>query len=208
MWLDVLAGISLSSRCRGNQTGRLAGCSGRREKGDGTCESHRGSVSSSRVARLPLLRTAWMLTGDQAVAEDLLQTALARTWPHWTRIADGHPDAYVRRVMVRINASWRARRWNRESPTLDGEPHERGPHPSLDDSGRVDDRLELLGALMRLPVRQRQVVVLRYFDDMSVEAVADVMGCSVGTVKSQSAKGLSKLREALQATQADRTGSK
>jgi len=61
---------------------------------------------------------------------------------------------------------------------------------------------------MRLPVRQRQVVVLRYFDDMSVEAVADVMGCSVGTVKSQSAKGLSKLREALQATQADRTGSK
>ena len=78
------------------------------------------------VARSPaLLRTAWMLTGDQAAAEDLLQTALARTWPHWARIADGQPDAYVRKVMVRVNASWRARRWNQETPTPDASLHKR-----------------------------------------------------------------------------------
>ena len=151
-----------------------------------------------------LLRTAWMLTGDQAAAEDLLQTALARTWPHWTRVAEGHPDAYVRKVMVRVNVSWRARRWNRELPTLDGQPHERGHQPSLDDAGRADDRLELVEALMGLPVRQRQVVVLRYFDDLSVDEVSEVMGCSAGTVKSQSAKGLTKLRHALEATTPDR----
>ncbi|WP_104105456.1 SigE family RNA polymerase sigma factor [Nocardioides sp. 616] len=157
-------------------------------------------------ARSPaLLRTAWMLTGDQANAEDLLQTALARTWPHWTRVTEGQPDAYVRKVMVRLNADWRARRWNRESPTHDGQPHKRAHRASLDDTVRVDDRLDLLEALMSLPVRQRQAVVLRYYDDLSVDAVADVMDCSAGTVKSQSAKGLSKLRQALEATKPDRT---
>lgn len=64
-----------------------------------------------------LLRTAWMLTGDAASAEDLLQTALARTWPHWARVSQGHPEAYVRTVMVRTNASWRSRFWTREKPT-------------------------------------------------------------------------------------------
>lgn len=159
------------------------------------------------VARSPaLLRTAWMLTGDQAAAEDLLQTALVRTWPHWHRIADGQPDAYVRKVMVRVNASWRARRWNRETPTPDADLHHQARHaPGGSEPARLDDQLILRKALMTLPVRQRQVVVLRFFDDLSVEAVADVMGCSTGTVKSQSAKGLSKLREALHVTEPDRT---
>lgn len=158
-------------------------------------------------ARSPaLLRTAWMLTGDQASAEDLLQTALARTWPHWQRIADGHPDAYVRTVMVRVHASWRARRWNRETPTADGEPREPARRAPLDATAQVDDRLSLGQALLALPVRQRQVVVLRYFDDLSVEAVAEVMGCTAGTVKSQSAKGLAKLRAVLAATEHERTG--
>jgi RNA polymerase sigma-70 factor (sigma-E family) len=151
-----------------------------------------------------LLRTAWMLTGDEAAAEDLLQNALARTWPHWTRVADGHPDAYVRKVMVRVNASWRARRWNHETPTPDEQLYLRGPS-STDDTTRVDDRLALRQALRALPTRQRQAVVLRYFDDLSVEVVADVMGCSVGTVKSQSAKGLAKLRHTLRALPTDRT---
>lgn len=66
-----------------------------------------------------LLRTAWMFTGDAHLAEDLLQTALARTWPHWERIRYGSPEAYVRTVMVRTHASWRARLWRRESPTAD-----------------------------------------------------------------------------------------
>lgn len=72
------------------------------------------------VGRSPaLLRTAWMLTGDAAAAEDLLQTALARTWPHWERVSLGHPEAVVRTVMVRINASWRARlRTRRQSTDL------------------------------------------------------------------------------------------
>ncbi|WP_457206242.1 SigE family RNA polymerase sigma factor [Nocardioides sp. P5_C9_2] len=162
------------------------------------------------VARSPaLLRTAWMLTGDQAAAEDLLQTALARTWPHWARIADGHPDAYVRKVMVRVNANWRARRWNQETPTPDGDlHHQRHDASDANDPARHDDRLILLKALMTLPVRQRHVVVLRFFDDLSVDAVADVMGCSTGTVKSQSAKGLAKLRQALEATEPDRTSTR
>jgi RNA polymerase sigma-70 factor (sigma-E family) len=144
-----------------------------------------------------LLRTAWMLTGDEAAAEDLLQNALARTWPHWARVAEGHPDAYVRKVMLRVNASSRARRWTHEVPTPDAlfDPPRQRPRP--DDAARVDDRLELGHALMTLPTRQRQVVVLRYFDDLSVETVAELMGCSTGTVKSQSAKGLAKLRHAL-----------
>ena len=120
------------------------------------------------VARSPaLLRTAWMLTGDQAAAEDLLQTALARTWPHWARIADGQPDAYVRKVMVRVNASWRARRWNQETPTLDADLHRQRHHDSDEnDPASLDDRLSLLRALTTLPTRQRQVVVLRFFDDL------------------------------------------
>lgn len=161
-------------------------------------------------ARSPaLLRTAWMLTGDESAAEDLLQVALARTWPHWARIADGHPDAYVRKVMVRINANWRARRWNQETPTLDADlRHERHRASDKDDPARLDNRLLLLKALTTLPVRQRQVVVLRFFDDLSVDVVAEVMGCSPGTVKSQSAKGLAKLRQALEATEPDRTSTR
>lgn len=148
------------------------------------------------IARSPaLLRTAWMLTGDAATAEDLLQTALARTWPHWTRINDGHPEAYVRRVMVRAHASWRSRFWTGEVPTE--QLPDRAGRAAADAFTAVDDRHSLTGALRGLPVRQRQAVVLRYFDDLSVEDVAEAMNCSPGTVKSQSAKGLAKLRKAL-----------
>ncbi len=147
------------------------------------------------VARSPaLLRTAWMLTGDAAAAEDLLQTALARTWPHWGRVQAGHPEAYVRTVMVRTNASWQARFWNRERPTAEPGGDRAGV---ADASQQVDDRLMLIDALMDLPVRQRQAVVLRYFDDLSVEAAAEIMACSPGTVKSQTFKGLARLREVL-----------
>ena len=151
-------------------------------------------------ARSPaLLRTAWMLTGDASTAEDLLQTALARTWPHWQRISTGGtPDAYVRTVMVRLNSSWRARFWNREHPYAD--PGDEGVVFADDEHRRTDDRVVLVAALAALPVRQRQAVVLRYFDDLSVEVVAEIMGSSTGTVKSQTAKALSKLRDAIGAT--------
>lgn len=154
------------------------------------------------VARSPaLLRTAWMLTGDATLAEDLLQTALARTWPHWERVRSGQPEAYVRTVMLRTNASWRTRLWRREVPTSDlaaaAASSRAGAHPGLDLEGPVEDRVLLASALARLPVRQRQAVVLRFFDDLSVESVGEIMGCSTGTVKSQTAKGLVKLRAAL-----------
>lgn len=149
-----------------------------------------------------LLRTAWMLTGDAATAEDLLQTALARTWPHWDRVAHGgHPDAYVRKAMIRLNSRRLSRRWNGERPS--GALGSRGSLDAVsdrDEHGQIEDRVVLLEALAGLPVRQRQAVVLRYFDDLSVEAVAELMGSSVGTVKSQTAKGLAKLRVALGAT--------
>lgn len=152
-------------------------------------------------ARSPaLLRTAWMLTGDAALAEDLLQTALARTWPHWSRVADGgYPDAYVRKTMLRLNASWRSRLWHRERPTADPGPSPTEVHPD-DEHAQADDRALLLTALAALPLRQRQVIVLRFFDDLSVESVADLLGISTGTVKSQTAKGLTKLRVSVGAT--------
>ncbi|MCK0112637.1 SigE family RNA polymerase sigma factor [Ornithinimicrobium sp. F0845] len=145
-----------------------------------------------------LLRTAWMLTGDPAAAEDLLQTALARTWPHWDRVRHGHPEAYVRTAMVRTNASWRARFWHRERATdLTSAGHGISPrqYAVADHSGPVTDRVVLAEALAALPVRQRQAVVLRYFDDLAVREVAEIMNCSEGTVKSQTAKGLARLRE-------------
>ena len=147
-----------------------------------------------------LLRTAWMLTGDAAAAEDLLQTALARTWPHWSRVSQGQPSAYVRAVMVRTNASWRARFWTREKATDlttvgDGIPIDQ--YADTDPSGPVTDRVVLVEALAELPVRQRQAVVLRYFDDLSVREVAEIMACSEGTVKSQTAKGLARLRQVI-----------
>jgi RNA polymerase sigma-70 factor (sigma-E family) len=145
------------------------------------------------AARSPaLLRTAWMLTGDAHLAEDLLQAALARTWPHWLRLRDGQPEAYVRKVMVRLTGSWWRRRWRGETPTAAVPEAASG-----DVFAAVDERAVLLAALGGLPTRQRQVVVLRYYDDLSERQVADLLGCSVGTVKSQAARGLGKLRAAL-----------
>ena len=154
-----------------------------------------------------LLLTAWMLTGDAHTAEDLLQTALARAWPHWSRIHDQHPEAYVRRVMVRTNASWWSRRWRGERPTEDlagaaagaGDRDVRPARPETDDPQRgIPDRLDLARALRALPVRQRQCVVLRHFEDLSVADTARAMGCSEGTVKSQTAKALASLRTAVE----------
>ncbi len=152
-------------------------------------------------ARSPaLLRTAWMLTGDAAAAEDLLQATLAKVWPHWARVADGHPDAYVRKAMLRTHLTWRARLWHRERPT-DLTTYDVAAAGPGDGSGTgvTEDRMVLTAALAGLPARQRQAVVLRYFEDLSVETVAELMGSTTGTVKSQSAKGLAKLRAALEA---------
>lgn len=138
-----------------------------------------------------LLRTAVLLTRDVGLAEDLLQTALAKTWFAWRRI-EVTPEAYTRRVLVNTYASWWRRKWNGEHPTE--ELPEPGGARTAHESRRVDDRTDLWAALERLPKRQRAIVVLRYYEDQSEQETAAIMGCSVGTVKSQASKALAKLR--------------
>jgi RNA polymerase sigma-70 factor (sigma-E family) len=136
-----------------------------------------------------LHRTAYLLTGDWALAEDLLQTALARAYPRWGRIASDNPEVYLRRVLVNTWSSWWRRRWRGEVPTerlVDAA----GP----DDYAAADRRDAVQAALAGLPKRQRAVIVLRFHEDMTEAQVADALGISVGTVKSQTAKALAKLR--------------
>lgn len=139
-----------------------------------------------------LLRTAWMLTGDEALAHDLVQVALERTWSRRARIEQ--PDAleaYVRRVMLSTYLTWRRRRWNVEIPT--GSPCQ-ASLSALEISDAAAVRAVVAAALAALPKRQRAVLVLRYFDDLSETSTAQMLGCSVGTVKSQAARGLARLR--------------
>jgi RNA polymerase sigma-70 factor (sigma-E family) len=133
-----------------------------------------------------LLRTAYLLTRDHGLAEDLLQTALTKAYLAWSRI-DGDPEPYVRRIVVTTFSSWWRRKWRGETPT-----------DELPEHGRHDDAVgesgDLWAALGRLPVRQRAVVVLRYFEDLTEAQTADLLGISTGTVKSQTSKALAKLR--------------
>jgi RNA polymerase sigma-70 factor (sigma-E family) len=147
------------------------------------------------AARGPrLLRVAWLLTGDAHLAEDLLQTVLARVWPQWGRIADENPEAYVRKALVHTHASWWRRKWRGEVPHGDNLPDRAAAADPFSD---VDLEQSLSVAVRALPVRQRAVVVLRYFEDLSVAETAEVLGCSEGTVKSQASKALRALRERL-----------
>ena len=133
-----------------------------------------------------LLRSAYLLVQDEGMAEDLLQTALTKAWFAWRRIED--PEAYVRRIMVTTSASWWRRRWNNETPT-DAPETDRVAAPDEPSSAQ-----DLWVAIGRLPRRQRAVVVLRYLEDRTEADTARLMGCSVGTVKSQCSKALAKLR--------------
>jgi len=144
-------------------------------------------------ARTPaLVRTAFLLTGDQHLAEDLVQSALARTHRAWRRIAEpGHAEAYTRRAMYHLMVSWWRRRRVPESLSA-APPEPRGAAP--DETARVDTRLALLAALHRLTPSQRAVLVLRYFDDCSEAETAETLGVRVGTVKSQTSKALARLR--------------
>jgi RNA polymerase sigma-70 factor (sigma-E family) len=153
-------------------------------------DSFRGFVAARQHA---LLRTAFLLTADQGLAEDLVQTALEKTLRRWS--VGGEPaslEAYVRRVMYREQVSrWRRRR-------VVEVPAAELPEWRLDSGGddAVEDHLVLQRALQQLGRRQRAVLVLRYFEDLSEQQVADVLGISLGTVKSQAHRGLARLREA------------
>jgi RNA polymerase sigma-70 factor (sigma-E family) len=135
-----------------------------------------------------LLRTAYLLTGNWATAEDLLQTSLAKCWRSWHRLSE-HPEPYVRATLVNTFLSWRRRRWRDEDPAAEL------PERALADrTGEVDERDVVWLALRRLPPGQRAVVVLRYFDDLSEVETARVLGISQGTVKSQASRALAALR--------------
>ncbi|KOX25963.1 hypothetical protein ADK67_16275 [Saccharothrix sp. NRRL B-16348] len=135
-----------------------------------------------------MLRTAFLLTRDRGHAEDLLQTSLARAWRVWRRV-QGDPEPYVRRIIVNTYATWWRRKWRAEQPT-DVLPEPVGASPEAD----VDQREWLWQALGRLPRRQRAVVVLRFYEDLTEAQAAHALGVSVGTVKSQTSKALARLR--------------
>jgi RNA polymerase sigma-70 factor (sigma-E family) len=135
-----------------------------------------------------LQRTAYLLTRDHYLAQDLVQTTYAKVWPRWSRIGDD-PEAYVRRTMFNTYTSWWRRKWRGETPTEEV-PDDGCPG----DQSQIDDRAGLMAALGRLPARQRAVVVLRYFEDLSELETARLLNCSPGNVKSQASRALSKLR--------------
>jgi len=141
-----------------------------------------------RARTAPLLRLGYLLTGDQHLAEDLVQSALARTALAWPKLHTS-PEAYARTTMYHLQVTWWRRR--KVAETLPGELPER---TGTDNTADAAFRLSLQRALSRLTPRQRAVLVLRYFEDRSEAEAAAVLNCSTGTVKSQTARALARLR--------------
>jgi RNA polymerase sigma-70 factor (sigma-E family) len=159
---------------------------------DGVTES-RDFAGFVRQRSTPMLRTAWLLTGgDWALAEDLAQTALSEVWRHWARVSVmDAPEAYAHKVMLNTFLSWRRRRWTTEIST------ERFVVSPATTGGfaTADTREVLRHALRQLPNKQRAVITLRYFEDRTEAETSAIMGCSIGTVKSQASKAIAKLRK-------------
>lgn len=155
-------------------------------------DGFREFVATSGAA---LSRSAYLLTGNHDQAEDLLQTALARTAAHWPRLVDGDPEAYVRRIMINERTSWwRRRRYAMEIPVTAETLTANTSTAVADASDGVVRRVAVMAALAHLTARQRAVIVLRFFDDLTEAAAAELLGCSVGTVKSQTHAALARLR--------------
>jgi RNA polymerase sigma-70 factor (sigma-E family) len=141
-----------------------------------------------------LLRTASLLCGAHQDAEDILQSALEKAYRHWGRLdPDTDPEPYVRRILVNLVIS-RSRRWRVLREINMARPPER---PAASATHAVELRGTLMEELRRLGPRQRAVLVLRFWEDLSEAETARVLGCSVGTVKSQASRGLARLRERL-----------
>ncbi len=138
-----------------------------------------------------LYRTAYLMLGDAAEAEDLVQTALAKTYANWRKVRSVEAaPGYARTTMVNTAASWfRKKGWRNERPTE--------VLPELAHEADLSDRPALLDALATLPPRQRAVIVLRYYEDLSVAQVATALGITDGTVKSQTSDALARLRTLL-----------
>lgn len=139
-----------------------------------------------------LLRSAYLLTGDQHLAEDLVQAALARTHRSWRRLyATGNAEAYTRRVMYHLQVAWWRR--SRVAEVLPGTVSDR-PAEGSHFEDRAAVRETLRRALMRLTTSQRAVLVARFFEDRTAAETADLLGVSVGTVKSQTSRAVARLR--------------
>jgi RNA polymerase sigma-70 factor (sigma-E family) len=140
-----------------------------------------------------LFRTAYLIVGDHQLAQDLLQESLIKTYIAWPRLRDvSKAEAYTRKTIVTTAISWRRRRSFHERPT---DPL---PDTAVPDPGEtVTTHASMVAQLRTLPPRQRAAIVLRYYEDLSEAQTADVMGCSVGAVKSQVSTGLGRLRERL-----------
>jgi len=147
-----------------------------------------------------LYRTAYLLTGSHADAEDLAQTALVKAYLSWSKVAEAaSPDAYVRRILTNAFVSSRRplRVVRERSVDTPPEPLQAAPD--------TDDRLVLWPQVKALPPRQRAVVVLRYYEDLSEQQIADALGCSTGTVKSTASAALKKLKRVIDETEGDPT---
>jgi len=143
-----------------------------------------------RARQHQLLRAAYLVCGDEHLAEDLVQVALVKLAGNWSRVRAQHPDAYVRRILYNDAISaWRKVR--RETLDPDAGRSVAAPDAFHDREHRID----LMAILAQLPPRQRAVIVLRYFEDRTERDTADVLGISVGTVKSQAHDALTRLRE-------------
>ena len=157
-----------------------------------TSDPHWRSFEDYATARwAALYRTAHLLTGDPAVAEDLLQSTLLKVMAQWAKVrrADA-PDAYVRRMLLNELLGQR-RKAGRRAQKAHLVPV---PSPVADPSVTAPDRLDLWDRVQLLPPRQRAVLVLRYYEDLSEQQIAEALGCSVGTVKSQASAALTSLR--------------
>ncbi|MEU2620875.1 SigE family RNA polymerase sigma factor [Streptomyces sp. NPDC007157] len=142
-----------------------------------------------------LMRTAFLLTGEQHAAEDLVQSTLEQVFVAWRKVGSADdPEAYVRRVMINAHARRHRRKLKEFLAPRDDSGLVREVPDTGDRIAQADDPSALLKALAQLPPRQREAVVLRYWEDLTETQAAEAMGCSVGTVKSNAAKGIAKLR--------------
>jgi RNA polymerase sigma-70 factor (sigma-E family) len=145
-----------------------------------------------------LYRTAYLLTGSHADAEDLAQTALVKTYLSWSKVTGAaSPDAYVRRILTNAFLSGRRPLRVAREQLVDRTPEVQAVEPS------GEDRLALWPHVAALSPRQRAVVVLRYYEDLSEQQIAEILGCSTGTVKSTASDALKVLRQRIAATEGD-----
>lgn len=146
-----------------------------------------------------LRRTGYLLTGDWQLGEDLTQAALVATWRRLDRLREPRAlETYIRTAMTRTYLSWRRVRRFAELPTARANDGDTDPDPSEE----LLERDRIWAALQRLPANQRAALVLRYYEDLQIDAIADMLGSRAGTVKSQLSRGLATLRAGLDRDQA------